>query len=59
MDELLLKERNIIDVTEWKKTYLAKKSIYCKDRFSIINHPLVISGEAYWIDENRICLKEK
>ena len=44
-----------IDVSEWKKD-LIKKSLRCKDRFTYINHPLVISGKAFWFNENTLCL---
>ena len=48
--------KDIIDVSKWRKEYLEKKSLSCKDRFQIINHPLVSSGKAYWVDQNTICL---
>ena len=53
------RENIFIDVSKWRKEYLSKKSVSCKDRFEIINHPLVTSGYAYWVDDNTICLKDK
>ena len=51
------KDKNIfIDVTKWKKEYLSKKSVRCKDRFETIDHPLVTSGYAYWVDDNTLCI---
>lgn len=51
------KDNVIVNVSKWRKEYLEKKSVRCKDRFQTINHPLVTSGLAYWIDENNLCLK--
>ena len=53
------REINLIDVSKWKEEYLNSKSVYCKDRFQNINHPLVVSGKAFWYDNNTICMKNK
>ena len=52
-------ERDLLDVSKWRKEYLEPKSVYCKDRFQNINHPLVIEGKAFWYDTNTICIGYK
>ena len=52
-------ERILIDVSQWKKEYLEPRSVYCKDRFQNINHPLVVSGKAFWYDNNTLCIGYK
>ena len=52
-------ERILIDVSQWKKEYLQPRSVYCKDRFQNINHPLVVSGKAFWYDDNTLCIGYK
>ena len=49
-------DEELMDVLLWKKTYLTKLSIRCKDRMEVINHPLVLTGQAYWYDDNNICI---
>ena len=48
-----------IDVSDWFSNYLNPLSIRCKDRFKIINHPLVDSGKAIWINNNTLCVGYK
>lgn len=52
-------EMIILNVTEWKNNYLNSKSVKCKDRFQNINHPLVTSKKAFWIDDNNLCIGYK
>ena len=49
-------EEVYLDVSDWIKEYLSPKSVSCKDRFENINHPLVVSGDAYWFDNKTLCL---
>ena len=49
-------EGKLVDVSDWFSTYVQKRSIYCKDRFKKIQHPLVASGKAFWVDDNTICV---
>ena len=49
-------EKVLLDVSEWIKTDLAKKSVYCNSRFENINHPLVVSGNAFWEDNKTLCI---
>lgn len=48
-----------LDVSDWKKTFLNTKSVRCKDRFQTVNHPMVTSGKAFWIDDNNLCIGYK
>ena len=52
-------ERDLLDLSKWIKEYLKPKSVYCKDRFQNINHPLVREGRAFWYDNNTICIGYK
>ena len=52
-------EKNLIDVTDWIKGYLTSMSVNCKNRFTKINHPLVESGKAFWVDNNTLCIGYK
>ena len=52
-------ERDLLDVSKWRKEYLEPKSVYCKDRFQNINHPLVLEGKAFWHDINTLCIGYK
>lgn len=47
------------DITPWINDFLEKKSVYCESRFKNINHPLVKSGDAYWINKNTLCIGYK
>ena len=49
-------EKVLLDVSDWIKNELVKKSVYCNSRFENINHPLVISGEAFWEDNITLCV---
>jgi hypothetical protein len=49
-------EKELLDVSTWIKEYLTPLSFRCKDRFKNINHPLVLSGRAYWYNENTLCI---
>jgi hypothetical protein len=48
-----------MDVSDWLVNDLPKKSIYCNSRFKNINHPLVISGDAFWEDNETLCVGYK
>jgi len=49
-------EKVLLDVSDWIKTDLTKKSVYCNSRFKNINHPLVSSGDAFWEDNKTLCV---
>ena len=49
-------EKVLVDVSDWIKTDLAKKSVYCNSRFKNINHPLVCSRDAFWVDNKTLCV---
>ena len=49
-------EMIILNVSDWKNNYLNSKSVRCKDRFQTLNHPLVTSGKAFWIDNDNLCI---
>jgi hypothetical protein len=49
----------VLNVSDWKNNYLNSKSVRCKDRFQTLNHPLVTLGEAFWIDNNNLCIGYK
>lgn len=52
-------EHITLDAAVWVKEYLSQRSIRYKSIFSYINHPLVNSGEAFWIDDTILCLGYK
>lgn len=52
-------EEILLDVTDWIEKVLLPKSVKCKDRFENINHPLVTSGEAYWVNNKTLCIGYK
>ena len=52
-------EKVLIDVTDWIEGYLTSRSVSCKNRFTKINHPLVESGKAFWVDNNTLCIGYK
>ena len=52
----ILWEKMKLDVSDWIDEYLSPMSVSCKNRFEKINHPLVNSGDAYWIDNKTLCL---
>ena len=52
-------KRKFIDVSDWFKNYVNKKSVRCKDRFQKIEHPLVSSGKAFWVNNNTLCIIDK
>ena len=49
-------KKDLINVTDWINGYLTNMSVNCKNRFTKINHPLVDSGKAIWINNNTICV---
>jgi len=49
-------ERVTLDVSDWINNDLSKYSVKCKDRFQTVNHPLVKSGYAFWINNNQLCI---
>ena len=49
-------EKVLLDVSDWVSNDLSKKSVYCSSRFENINHPLVISGNAFWEDNRTLCI---
>ena len=45
-----------LDVSDWINNDLSKYSLRCKNRFEKINHPLVESGNAFWVSNNKLCI---
>ena len=46
----------LLDVSDWFHEHVERKSVKCIDRFEPIQHPLVISGKAFWVNEKTLCI---
>ena len=45
----------LLDVSSWIQNYLQPMSVRCINRFQYVNHPLVNSGDAFWVNSNTLC----